>query len=267
MLSVRHLRKEYNAQSVPLKDLSVDIRDGETVSVIGASGTGKTTFLKCLNRLIAPTSGEILLDGEDILAPGANLIRLRKRIGMVFQSFSLFSNRLAVENVMLAPTTVLAQPKQDAYDEAIRLLELVGMKDFAFSYPDELSGGQQQRVAIARALAMHPEILLFDEPTSALDPAMSLEVLDVISALAKRGNTMIIVTHEIPFAERISDRVLFLDDGRIYEEGAPDQILRHPRNEKTKDFIRSARRWESGTASFETDNPPPDNGFTGGDIQ
>lgn len=266
MLSVRHLRKEYTDRSVPLRDINVNILDGETVSVVGPSGTGKTTFLKCLNRLITPTSGDILLDGENILSPDMDLIRLRKRIGMVFQSFSLFSNMPAVENVMLSPVTVLGQAKQDACDEAMHLLDLVGMKDFALSYPDELSGGQQQRVAIARALAMHPDILLFDEPTSALDPAMSLEVLDVISSLAKRGRTMIIVTHEIPFAERISDRVLFLDDGVICEEGTPDQVLRHPRNDKTKAFIRSARRWESGSAVPEAaeakaDETDKDNAF------
>ena len=204
MISIKHLSKSFGSVT-PLKDVNAEIQQGEVITVIGPSGTGKSTLLRCLNLLETPTSGEILVDGVNILEKGADIQALRRKMGMVFQSFNLFSHLMVMENLMLGPVDLLGRSRQEAYDRGMELLELVGLRDKALAYPDELSGGQKQRVAIARTLAMDPEIILFDEPTSALDPTMVSEVLGVIRRLAQEGMTMMIVTHEMKFA-RVSSR-------------------------------------------------------------
>ena len=243
MIEVRHLKKEY-PNVTPLKDVNTVINDGDIISIIGPSGTGKSTFLRCLNQLETASAGEIIVDGVDILKDKNNLPEHRKNMGMVFQSFNLFAHKMIVENIMLAPTKLLGKSKQEAYDEALKLLDMVGLKDKALNYPDELSGGQKQRVAIARALAMHPRVILFDEPTSALDPTMVSEVLEVIRDIAKTGVTMLIVTHEMRFARDVSTRVFYMDEGVIYEDGTPDEIFNHPQKEKTRQFVFRIRSWE-----------------------
>ncbi len=237
MIELRNVTKEFD-DVTPLKDVSVTINDGDVISVIGPSGTGKSTLLRCINMLSAPTSGQIIVDGEDITEKGYDLNSVRKKMGMVFQSFNLFGHMTVLENIMQPQITLLGRSRQEAYDIAMDLLNTVGLSSKALSYPDELSGGQQQRIAIARALGMDPEIILFDEPTSALDPSMIGEVQSVIRMLAKTGRTMMIVTHEMDFARKISNRVFFMDEGGIYEEGTPKQIFEQPRREKTKKFIR-----------------------------
>ena len=224
LIEVKHLRKEYD-NVVPLKDVNATVDEGEVISIIGPSGTGKSTFIRCLNRLETPTSGQILVDGVDMCAPDVDLPKMRQKMGMVFQNYALFNHKLVVENLMMAPMDLLGMSKQEAYDQAIELLKLVGLKDKALSWPHELSGGQRQRVAIARGLAMNPKILLFDEPTSALDPEMVGEVLDVMKDLAKNGLTMVVVTHEMRFARDVASRVLFLEGGRIANEGTPAEIF------------------------------------------
>ena len=241
-IEIKHLRKDYTDAS-PLKDVNAIIHPGEIISIIGPSGTGKSTLLRCLNRLETPTSGMILVDGTDITSKNCNLPQLRRKIGMVFQSFNLFQHKTVLENVSMGIHDLLKKDWNTARAEAISLLKKVGLEDKAGSYPDELSGGQQQRVAIARALAMKPEVMLFDEPTSALDPAMVSEVLDIIRRVAADGITMIIVTHEMRFAKNISSRVFYMDEGEIYEEGTPDQIFNHPQREKTQAFIMRTRTW------------------------
>ena len=243
LIEIRNLRKEYSPDVVPLKGVNADIEAGEVISIIGPSGTGKSTLLRCINRLETPTSGQIIVDGVDVCAPGTDLARLRKSMGMVFQSFNLFPHKIAVENIMLPQQSLLGRSAQEAYEEAMKQLERVGLADRARQYPDELSGGQKQRVAIARALAMHPQILLFDEPTSALDPTMVSEVLSVIRDLAGTGLTMLLVTHEMRLARHVSDRVFFMTDGEIYEEGSPEQIFEHPLREGTRNFIFRIRSW------------------------
>ena len=243
MIEVRHLKKEY-PNVTPLKDVNTVIGDGEVISIIGPSGTGKSTFLRCLNQLEEATAGEIFVDGVDILKDKSKLPEHRKNMGMVFQSFNLFAHKMIIENIMLAPVKVLGKDKKEVYDEAMVLLDMVGLKDKALNYPDELSGGQKQRVAIARALAMHPKVILFDEPTSALDPTMVSEVLDVIRKIAETGVTMLIVTHEMRFAKDVSTRVFYMDEGVIYEDGTPDEIFNHPKKEKTRSFIFRIRSWE-----------------------
>ena len=242
MISVRHLSKSFGSVT-PLKDVNADIEKGEVISVIGPSGTGKSTFLRCLNLLETPTSGEILIDGVNILEKGADIQALRRKMGMVFQSFNLFSHLMVVENLMLGPVDLLGKSRQAAYDRGMELLELVGLRDKALAYPDELSGGQKQRVAIARTLAMDPEIILFDEPTSALDPTMVSEVLGVIRRLAQEGMTMMIVTHEMKFARDVSSRVFYMDQGEIYEEGPPEQVFDRPQRELTRAFIHKVRTY------------------------
>ena len=237
MIKIEHLRKEY-PNVTPLEDISVEINKGDVISVIGPSGTGKSTFLRCLNQLEEPTSGTVTVDGEVITDPKCDISLVRRKMGMVFQSFNLFANLNIVENVMSAPVNLLKKPKDDARKEAMELLKRVGLAEKAENYPDELSGGQKQRVAIARAIAMHPEIILFDEPTSALDPTMVGEVLSVIRSLAKDGMTMIIVTHEMKFARDVSNRVFYMDEGGIYEDGTPEQIFEDPIKEKTRAFIK-----------------------------
>ncbi len=236
MISIQHLRKEYG-NATPLEDINLDIHKGDVISIIGPSGTGKSTFLRCLNRLEEPTSGTILVNGVDICSKKCKLHLVRQKMGMVFQSFNLYPHMNVIENVMYAPVKVLKLSKEEAYERGMKLLRAVGLADKAQNYPDQMSGGQKQRVAIARTLAMEPEIILFDEPTSALDPTMVMEVLTVIKKLAQEGMTMLIVTHEMWVARTVATRVIYMDQGTIYEEGTPDQIFHHPRRERTRLFI------------------------------
>ncbi len=240
LIRIEHLRKEYPG-AVPLEDVSIEINKGDVISVIGPSGTGKSTLLRCLNRLDEPTSGRIFIDGEEITSPKCKLNIVRRKMGMVFQSFNLFNNLSAIDNVICAPAALLKIPRDQAYNAGMALLARVGLADRAESFPDELSGGQKQRVAIARAIAMKPEILLLDEPTSALDPTMIGEVLSVIRGLADEGMTMMIVTHEMKFAREVSNRVFYMDQGGIYEDGTPEQIFDDPQKELTRRFIRQLK--------------------------
>ena len=224
MIKIENLSKSYGDLEV-LKNISVEINKGEVISIIGPSGCGKSTFIRCLNRLEEPTSGKIFIDGEEITGKNIKLHKLRMKMGMVFQSFNLFSHLTIIENIMLGPVNLLKMDRQTAYDEGMELLEMVGLGSTSLSYPDELSGGQKQRAAIARTLAMKPELVLFDEPTSALDPRMTSEVLAVIKKLAADGLTMMIVTHEMKFAKNVSNRVFYMDEKGIYEDGTPEQIF------------------------------------------
>lgn len=236
-IDVRDLHKSFGDLEV-LKGLDFTVATGEVVCVLGPSGSGKSTLLRCLNRLEEPASGTILIDGEDITDVDADVDRLRTNIGMVFQQFNLFPHLTVLRNLTVAQTGVLKVKKAEAEAKAREMLELVGLSDKIHEYPSRLSGGQQQRVAIARALSMSPKMMLFDEPTSALDPELVGEVLDVMRALAKDGTTMMVVTHEIGFAQEVADRVVFMDDGVVVEEGPPDQVLRNPTEERTKQFLR-----------------------------
>ena len=243
LIEIKNLRKEY-PNVTPLENINANVESGEVISIIGPSGVGKSTLLRCINRLETPTSGSILVDGIDVCSSNTNLSSVRRKMGMVFQSFNLFGHKLVIENVMMAQQDLLGLSAQDAYSEAMRQLDRVGLVNKARNYPHELSGGQQQRVAIARALAMHPQIVLFDEPTSALDPSMISEVLGVIRSLAGTGLTMLVVTHEMRLARDVSDRIWYLDKGIIYEEGTPQQILIQPKRQLTRDFVFRIRRWE-----------------------
>lgn len=254
LIEVNHLRKEY-PNVTPLKDVNVRVDEGEVISIIGPSGTGKSTFIRCLNRLETPTSGQILVDGVDMCDPATDLPAMRQKMGMVFQNYALFGHKLVVENLMMAPMDLLGLSKQEAYDQAISLLETVGLRDKALNWPHELSGGQRQRVAIARGLAMRPKILLFDEPTSALDPQMVSEVLTVITGLAERGLTMLVVTHEMRFARDASTRVFYMDRGECWEAGPPEQIFEHPQRPETHDFIFRVRSWTRTVDSLTPDVP------------
>lgn len=220
-----------------LKGIDLEISSGEVVCIIGPSGSGKSTFLRCLNRLEEPTAGEIFVDGESITSNGADVDRVRRHLGMVFQQFNLFPHYTVKQNLMFAPVELKLKTPVEAEKTAIRLLDRVGLGDKVDAKPRELSGGQQQRVAIARALAMEPDIMLFDEPTSALDPEMVSEVLDVMRELAEEGMTMVIVTHEMGFAHDVADRVIFIDDGVIVEQGTPEQVMDHPQSVRTKSFL------------------------------
>lgn len=253
MIEVNHLSKSFK-NVTPLKDVNAKIYEGDIISIIGPSGTGKSTFLRCLNKLETPTSGEIIVNGENILEKGFKISKVRQKMGMVFQSFNLFSHKTIVENIMMGQIDLLKMSKQDAYEESLKLLDLVGLKDKAFSLPEELSGGQKQRAAIARTLSMKPDIILFDEPTSALDPTMVGEVLTVIKNLANdRGLTMLIVTHEMNFARNVSNRVFFMDEGIIYEEGSPADIFDNPSKDKTRQFINKLKvcEFEFDKTSFD----------------
>ncbi len=252
MIKIDHLRKEY-PNVTPLKDVTVEINKGDVISVIGPSGTGKSTLLRCLNQLEEPTSGTVTVDGKVITDPKCDITLVRRKMGMVFQSFNLFSNLSIIENVASAPINLLKTPKEQAYREAMELLKRVGLAEKANNYPDQLSGGQKQRVAIARAIAMRPEILLFDEPTSALDPTMVGEVLAVIRNLAKEGMTMMIVTHEMKFAHDVSNRIFYMDEGGVYEEGTPDQIFNAPLREKTRIFIKRLKRLDLEIKTMDYD--------------
>ena len=252
MIRIEHLRKEYPT-AVPLKDVNVEIHKGDVVSVIGPSGTGKSTLIRCSNLLDKPTSGKIFIDGEEITAKGSDVARIRRKMGMVFQHFNLFPHMTVIENIMAAPMDLLGKSKQEAYEKGIDLLRKVGLADKAMNYPDVMSGGQKQRVAIARTLAMEPEIILFDEPTSALDPTMIGEVQAGIRDLAKQGITMIIVTHEMKFAREICNRVFYMDQGGIYEDGTPEQIFDNPQKERTRQFIRHLKVLEYPITSKDFD--------------
>ena len=246
MISIRHLSKVYTDPDgsvfTVLKDVSCDIDKGEIISIIGPSGTGKSTFLRAINMLEPPTGGEIWVDGENIMSRGYHLDKLRRKVGMVFQGFNLFEHMTVLENIIYAPMRLLNIPEMEAKEEAMELLKKVGMALKADVYPSMLSGGQKQRAAIARSLAMHPEAILFDEPTSALDPTMVGEVLSVIRQLAKEGMTMLIVTHEMRFARDVSTRIFFMNEGMIYEDGTPEQIFEHPRRSATKAFVNRIQK-------------------------
>ncbi|MBO7358327.1 MAG: amino acid ABC transporter ATP-binding protein [Clostridia bacterium] len=238
MISVRGLEKKFaNGQVHALKGVDADIYKGEAVVIIGPSGSGKSTFLRCLNLLDRPTGGQVIFEGTDITSPKVNINLHRMRMGMVFQHFNLFPHMTILKNLTLAPVKLKGIGKEEAEAEALKLLDRVGLKARADAYPNQLSGGQKQRVAIVRALAMHPDVMLFDEPTSALDPEMVGEVLEVMRDLAKTGMTMAVVTHEMGFAREVASRVLFMDEGRIVEEGKPGEIFQNPRNERTKLFL------------------------------
>ena len=236
MITTKGLTKDFGALHV-LRGIDQHVEKGEVVLVIGPSGSGKSTFLRCLTLLEEPTAGQIFLDGEEITAKHVDINRIRRRMGMVFQQFNLFPHKTVLENIMLAPVHLKMATKEQAKEKAMALLERVGLTDKAQSYPKQLSGGQQQRIAIVRALAMDPEVMLFDEPTSALDPEMVGEVLEVMKSLARSGMTMVVVTHEMGFAREVGDRVLFMDEGLVVEEGTPEQVFGNPQNKRTQDFL------------------------------
>ena len=239
LIDVKNLRKTFdNGAFVALSDVSAQIHRGEVVVVIGPSGSGKSTFLRCLNLLEHPTGGQIIFDGVDITDPSVNINIHRQRMGMVFQHFNLFPNMTILRNMTLAPMKLLHKPRAEAEKKAMQLLERVGLADRANAYPSQLSGGQKQRIAIVRALCMEPEVMLFDEPTSALDPEMVGEVLDVMKQLAQEGMTMVVVTHEMGFAREVGDRILFMDEGGIMEEGTPDEVFNHTKTPRAQEFLR-----------------------------
>ena len=252
MISVKNLSKRFDDHWV-LKDINAEIHKGEVISIIGPSGTGKSTFLRCLNLLERPSGGSIVIDGVNILQKGTDEPKLRRKMGMVFQSFNLFAHLTVLDNLTLGPMKLLGKSRQEAEAKAIELLKSVGVAEKQHQFPDELSGGQKQRVAIARCLAMDPEIILFDEPTSALDPTMVSEVLAVIRRLAKEGMTMAIVTHEMDFAKNVSSRIFFMDEGIIYEEGKPGDIFENPQKEKTRIFIQRIRKLNEKIISQDFD--------------
>lgn len=238
LLQAEHLHKEFDG-TVILKDLNLSVKKGEVIVVIGPSGCGKSTLLRCLNGLEQIQGGRITLDGDVVDRQAKNIASLRQRIGMVFQSYELFPHKTILQNITLAPIKVQKRKKEEAEKEALELLERVGLSDKRDSYPRQLSGGQKQRVAIVRALCMHPEVLLFDEVTAALDPEMVREVLDVMLSLAKQGRTMLIVTHEMSFARAVADRVIFLDEGEIVEEGRPEEFFTNPKTERAQRFLQT----------------------------
>lgn len=237
VIDIKHLNKTFGNHEV-LKDVNFQVRKGEVVTLIGTSGSGKSTLLRCINLLETPTGGEIIFNGENILTEGYNKEKYRTHLGMVFQQFNLFNNLDVLGNCIVGQVKVLKRSKEEAINNAMKYLTIVGMDRYKNARPRQLSGGQKQRVAIARALAMDPDVMLFDEPTSALDPEMVGEVLKVMRDLAKAGNTMLIVTHEMEFAKEVSDRVVFMDKGVIVEEGPPEQVLVNPIHERTKEFLR-----------------------------
>ena len=243
VIELKHINKHFGSLHV-LKDISLSVNKGEVVVIIGPSGSGKSTLCRTINRLETIDSGEIIIDGAVMPQEGKKLAELRSQIGMVFQSFNLFAHKTILDNVTLAPRDVLRIPKKEAQEEAMRLLKRVGVDSQAHKVPAQLSGGQRQRVAIARALAMHPKAILFDEPTSALDPEMIGEVLEVMTELAREGMTMVIVTHEMNFARRVSDRVIFMDSGTILEESAPEEFFTAPRTQRARDFLNSLKERE-----------------------
>lgn len=236
MIFVKDLRKSFGDHEV-LKGINTEIEQGEKIVIIGPSGSGKSTFLRCLNLLETPSSGQILFEGEDITAKGTDINKVRQQMGMVFQHFNLFPHLNIRDNLTFAPVKLGKMNKDEAYEEAMRLLKVVNLEDKVNAYPGQLSGGQKQRIAIVRSLMMKPKMMLFDEPTSALDPEMVGEVLEVMKDLADKGMTMAVVTHEMGFAKEVGTRVLFMDEGNILEEGTPDQIFGNPREDRTKEFL------------------------------
>ncbi|ADL69651.1 glutamine ABC transporter ATP-binding protein [Thermoanaerobacterium thermosaccharolyticum] len=236
MIRVDNLHKNFGNLEV-LKGVSLEVKKGEVLVIIGPSGSGKSTILRCINLLEEPTKGDIYIEGEKINDKKADINKIRQKVGMVFQHFNLFPNMTAIDNITLAPVKVKKMDKKDAEDIAIKLLKKVGLEDKRDSYPVKLSGGQKQRLAIARALAMQPDVMLFDEPTSALDPEMVKEVLNVMKELANEGMTMIVVTHEMGFAREVADRVIFVDDGVIVEEGTPKEVFENPKSPRTREFF------------------------------
>ena len=236
MINVKNLHKYFGDNQV-LKGIDETIKKGEVVVVIGPSGSGKSTFLRCLNLLEVPTDGEIIFEGNNITDKNININEIREKMGMVFQQFNLFPHKTVLENLTIAPINVKKKSKDEAINKANDLLKMVGLVDKADAYPSSLSGGQKQRIAIARALAMEPDVMLFDEPTSALDPEMVGEVLSVMKQLAKEGMTMVVVTHEMGFAREVGDRIIFMDGGKIVEQGTPKEIFDNPKNARTKDFL------------------------------
>lgn len=236
LISIKNLHKYFGKNEV-LKGIDLDIKQGEVLVIIGPSGSGKSTFLRTMNLLEVPTKGSITFEGVDITDKSNDIFKMREKMGMVFQQFNLFPNMTVLENITLSPIKTKGLSKAEAEEKAYQLLDKVGLRDKAAAYPQSLSGGQQQRIAIARGLAMDPDVLLFDEPTSALDPEMVGEVLSVMQDLAKSGMTMAIVTHEIGFAHEVADRVIFMDDGIIVEEGAPEEVFKNAKEERTRDFL------------------------------
>lgn len=236
MITVKKLEKSFGDLKV-LKGIDEEIKQGEVVVIIGPSGSGKSTFLRCLNRLEEPTGGAIIFEGTDITDPSVNIDRLRQKMGMVFQQFNLFHNLSILKNITLGPVRLKGKTRAEAEEQAMVLLNRVGLADKACAYPSQLSGGQKQRIAIVRALAMEPDVMLFDEPTSALDPEMVGEVLDVMKELAKEGMTMVVVTHEMGFAKEVGSRVLFMDEGQVLEQGVPQELFGNPQDRRTKDFL------------------------------
>lgn len=236
MIYVKGLQKSFNGNMV-LSGIDTHISPGEKVVIVGPSGSGKSTFLRCLNLLEQPTGGQIIFDGQDITAPGTNINEVRQHMGMVFQHFNLFNNLTVKKNITLAPVQLKTMTKEEADEEAMRLLRLVNLEDKADSYPSQLSGGQKQRIAIVRSLAMKPEVMLFDEPTSALDPEMVGEVLELMKRLADDGMTMVVVTHEMGFAREVATRVVFMEGGGIKEENTPEEFFAHPKDPRLQDFL------------------------------
>lgn len=236
MIQIKNIKKNFGKNEV-LKDINLNIKKGEIVAILGPSGSGKSTLLRCINLLESPNGGEIIYKGENILDKKCDINKVRQHIGMVFQNFNLFSNMTVIQNIIVAPTKVKKIKKEEAIKDALVLLERVGLLEKKDDYPSQLSGGQKQRIAIARALAMKPDIMLFDEPTSALDPEMVKEVLDVMKELAKEGMTMAVVTHEIGFAKEVADKVVFMDNGFIIEEGSPKEIFENTKQIRTKQFF------------------------------
>ena len=237
LIEVKGLKKHFGKLQV-LRGIDEQIHAGEVVVIIGPSGSGKSTFLRCLNLLETPTGGDVIFEGESVMKAGKNINQLRERMGMVFQQFNLFPHLSVLENICIAPMKVKKAQRADIELRALKLLDRVGLGDKAKAYPAQLSGGQKQRVAIVRALAMEPDVMLFDEPTSALDPEMVGEVLDVMKSLAREGMTMVVVTHEMGFAREVGDRVLFMDEGIIMEQGTPEEVFGNPQNPRTQDFLR-----------------------------
>ena len=238
MIEVKNLKISFGNLHV-IKDVSLKIEKGEKIVIIGPSGSGKSTFLRCLNRLETPDGGKILFEGNDLTDPKTDLNLCRQKMGMVFQHFNLFPHLTVLQNITLAPVTLKLKTQEEAEKEAMELLERIGLPDKANVYPSTLSGGQKQRIAIVRSLAMHPDVMLFDEPTSALDPEMVGEVLEVMKDLAREGMTTVVVTHEMGFAREVADRVLFMNEGYIEEEGSPDDIFQHPKSERLQQFFKS----------------------------
>ena len=245
MIEIKNLTKKYPG-AVPLNNMSAVINDGDVISVIGPSGTGKSTLLRCISLLEKPTSGQIFIDGEEITAKGADVSSMRRKMGMVFQNFNLFPHLTVIENIMIAQRDILGKSKDEAYETGMKCLKDVGLAQKELEYPSSLSGGQKQRVAIARTIAMNPEIILFDEPTSALDPTMVGEVQSIIRSVSREGRTLMIVTHEMRFAREIANRVFYMDQGGVYEDGTPEQIFDFPSRELTKNFVKKLK-----TLSYE----------------